>query len=385
MAPRFFDRKDMDNLKRVMDSGRLSSIGGGTVTEEFEEAFKRKIGAKHAIAANSAMSGLHVAVAAAGVGPGDEVIVDPIVHFAGIAVMYNNGVPIFADVDKKTHNIDPDSIRARLTPYTKAIICTHLWGLPCEMDAIMEIAAEHNLVVIEDCAHALLAEYKGRYAGTLGHIGVFSFQQSKHLATGDGGMIVTNDDALFESIRVAWQFGATCEKLAWNYRITEMASAVGLAQLDHAEDYVWRSRRAAEIHEEAISGCQWLVTQPVPEYSRHSHHFIVPVFYGDEYGIDYERFKRACSEAGVSASFGYTQVPAYQYPLFAEPVAYGKGCPTHCPLYKGTLGYEKGSCPTAEELIPRMMLIYTTVVDEQSAQANADRLRQAIEAVSNKK
>lgn len=381
MAPRIFDQKDLGNLKRVLDSGQLCSLGGGTITQEFEEAFKRKINAKYAIAANSAMSGLHVAVAAAGVGPGDEVIVDPIVHFAGIAVMYNNGVPIFADVDKDTHNIDPDSIRERVTPYTKAIICTHLWGLPCEMDAIMEIADEHNLIVIEDCAHALLAQYKGRYTGTLGHIGVFSFQQSKHLATGDGGMIVANDDDLFESIRLAWQFGATCEKLAWNYRITEMASAVGLAQLDHAEDYVNQSRRSAEIIGSTIADCEWLKPQPVPKYSKHSHHFIVPAFYGDEYRIDYDRFKQICSEMGVGASFGYTMVPAYQYPLFAEPVAYGKGCPTHCPLYKGDLRYGKGSCPTAEELIPRMMLIYTTLLDEQSAQAIAGRLQQAIEKV----
>ncbi|MDH7571414.1 MAG: DegT/DnrJ/EryC1/StrS family aminotransferase, partial [Armatimonadota bacterium] len=210
--PHVFGHRDMELLREVIESGNLCSLSGA-MTPRFEAAFAQRLGVRHAIACNSAMSGLHVALAAAGVGPGTEVIVDPIVHFAGFAVMYHNGVPIFADVDARTHNIDPESIATRVTPRTRAIVCTHLWGLPCEMDAVMEVARQHNLVVVEDCAHALFARYRGRYTGTLGHIGVFSFQQSKHLATGDGGMIVTNDDALHEAMREGWRFSASAPRL----------------------------------------------------------------------------------------------------------------------------------------------------------------------------
>ncbi|MBI3945674.1 MAG: DegT/DnrJ/EryC1/StrS family aminotransferase [Armatimonadetes bacterium] len=379
--PHVFGERDLELLREVVESGQLCSMSG-KMTARFEKAFASRLNARHALACNSAMSGLHWAVAAAGVGPGAEVICDPIVHFAGFAAMYHNGVPVFADVDPRTHNMDPNSVRARVTPRTKAIICTHLWGLPCDMDPIMEIAREHNLVVIEDCAHALFATYKGRCTGTLGHIGVFSFQQSKHLATGDGGMIVTNDDRLLSAMRDGWKFGASAATLAWNYRMSELVAAVGLAQLARAEEYVAETVANARTYQAALEGCDWIVPQPVAADSTHVYHIWVPLYYGDRRGIPLERFKARAAEVGLACGFGYLQKPAYQHRVFLEPVAYGRGCPTGCPLYDGDRGYRPGACPNAEEILPRVMLFGTTVVPRESVEANAERLRQLVREFS---
>lgn len=379
--PRVFGEQDLELLREVLHSGQLCSLSG-KMTARFEEAFARRLNARHALGCNSAMSGLHWALAAAGVGPGVEVICDPIVHFAGFAVMYHNGVPIFADVDPRTHNMDPNSVRERVTPRTKAIVCTHLWGLPCDMDPILQIAREHDLIVIEDCAHALFATYKGRYTGTLGHIGVFSFQQSKHLATGDGGMIVTNDDSLYTKMRDGWKFGASAPTLAWNYRMSELVAAVGLAQLERAEAYVEETIANARIYEQALDGCGWIVPQMVPEESTHVYHIWVPAYYGDRRGIPLERFKARAAEVGLSCNFGYLQKPAYLHDVFQQPIAYGRGCPTHCPFYDGDRGYRPGACPNAEALMPRLMLFGTTLADRKSVERNAERLRQLVREFS---
>ena len=203
MTVRIFDDEDLAALKRVLDSGDLSAIGG-QAGRDFEAAFAAEMGVRRAYAVNSGMSALHSAVFAADAGAGDEVICDSMVQFGSAAVMYHNAVPVFADVRRDTHCIDPESVRERITERTKAIICTHLWGLPADMDPIMEIAEEHGLVVIEDNAHGLYAEYKGRLTGTLGHMAEFSFQMSKQLGLGDAGMATTMDerfeDNLWETI-----------------------------------------------------------------------------------------------------------------------------------------------------------------------------------------
>lgn len=382
MSVRIYDDADLSKLKEVLDSGRLCSIGG-EFTPMLEQAFADAMGTKHGVAMNSAMSILHSSVAAADAGVGDEVVCDPIVQFAGIATMYNNAVPVFADVRRDTYNIDPQSIRERITERTKAIIVTHLWGLPCDMDPIMEIAREYNLVVIEDCAHALFAEYKGHYAGTLGHIGSFSFQQSKHLSTGDGGIGITDDEELKDKMvdMAGPTFYSVAHRLAWNYRMTELVAAIALVQLERARKYVDEIVANANLYTEAIMDTEWLVPQRVPEGYKHSYHIWVCTFEGERYGIHYDDFKKAVSDVGCSAGFGYTQQPAYLYPAFYEPIAYGRGCPIKCPLYEGKLNYSRGACPVAEEIIPKMVLIYTAGPKE-SHERNAELLRRAAELFS---
>ncbi|MGB9596493.1 MAG: DegT/DnrJ/EryC1/StrS family aminotransferase, partial [Candidatus Poribacteria bacterium] len=199
MPSRVFDEKELGLLKEVLASGNLSALGGA-MTPKFEAEFAKAMNAKFAVAMNCAMSVLHTGVIVSGAGAGDEVICDPIFVFGAVATMYNNAVPVFVDVDPITMNMNPDLIEAKITDRTKAIIVTHAWGLPAKMDKIVEIAHKHNLFVIEDCAHALFATYKGRYAGTWGDVGSFSFQMSKQMGLGDGGMAVTNDEQIAKDL-----------------------------------------------------------------------------------------------------------------------------------------------------------------------------------------
>ena len=384
MSKRIYDEADLANVKRVLEAGQDGS--GEGIVEELEEEFAQRIGACYAIAVNAGMSGLHMALAAAGVGPGVEAVVDPIVQFGGLSVMYNNGVPIFADIDPATHNMDPRSLQERITDRTRAVVVTHLWGLPAEMRDIRAIADQHDLVLVEDCAHALFAEHRGRKVGTWGHIGMFSFQAAKHLSTGQGGMVVTDDEALMREMRAVAAFGAAPDRLAWVFRMAGVVAAVALAQLERAERYVAEDRENAKLYDQAVEGCEWLVPQAEPPHSVHSHHCWAATFQGDKHGVDYEQFKRVCREEGARLGFGYTQrtwkqaqiVAAYQFPVFALPVAYGKGCPTHCPLYDGELPYREGYCPRAEELIPRLSYCVLSTRLREDVARGAEGLHRSI-------
>lgn len=378
MTVRVFGDEDIKFIRQVFESGNLCSING-KMTPRFERAFAEAVGAKYAVAYNSAMSVLHAAVSASGAGAGDEVICDPLVQFGAAAIMYNNAVPVFADIRPHTHLIDPDSVRERVSPRTKAIIVTHLWGLPADMDPIMEIAREHNLIVIEDCAHSLFATYKGKNTGTLGHIGSFSFQMSKQLATGDGGMATTDNPFLYEEMvdGCGVKGRATFPRLMWNYRMTEVISAIGMAQLRLARTYVEQACQNASFYNEAVADVEWIRTQSVPPERTHSYHIWAGAFYGDEYGIEYEGFKKAVADLGCSVSFGYIGKPAYLFELVREPLAYGRGCPIHCPHHPG-INYQPGLCPNAEDLMPRLMLCGTSGPVERHRE-NAEKLRSAIE------
>lgn len=327
------------------------------------------------------MAGLHMAVAAAGVGPGAEVICDPIVQFSALATMYHNGYPVFADVDPNTHNMDPDSVKKVISPHTKAIIATNLWGQPCELDKLRAIADEHGLVLIEDCAHAIYATHKGKYTGTWGHIGVFSFQMSKQMATGDGGIVITSDDELAEELRQMCSRGSHAEKLTyiWNYRMTELVAAIALVQLDRTEDYVKESIENANIYNDMLKDCEWLEAQGGHEDSVNTYHLYAAAFYGDKHGITLDAFQKALSDTGCSLGFGYNNSqPAYLHPIFTEATAYDEtGCPIKCPFYKGTYKYKPGLCPNAEELMPRLMItgVFTA---KENIERNAECLQQAI-------
>ena len=382
MTMRIFDEEDVAMVREVLQSGNLCSIGG-KMTPRFEQAFAEEMRAKHAVAMNSAMSVLHAGVAAAGAGAGDEVICDPLVQFGAMAAMYNNAIPVFADVRRETHLIDPESIRERVTDRTKAIIVTHLWGLPCDMDPIMAIAEEHNLIVIEDIAHAIYATYKGRLTGSLGHIGSFSFQMSKQLGLGDAGMGTTNDEYLHDQLvgGSGTRGRATFPRVMWNYRINEIVSAVGLVQLKRARQYVTDGVANANLYNEAVKDVAWVRPQHVPSDRTNTYHIWVGTFEGDQYGIDYDAFQQAAKEEGCSVGFGYIHVPAYLHEVFRDPLGYGRGCPTACPLHTGRVNYQRGLCPVAEDIMPRLMLI-GTVGTRESHRENAEKLRKATERLT---
>ncbi len=375
-----YDEKDLQSLKKVLDSGALN--GGENFTTELEERFAEEIGSTHAISMNSAMSLLHAGIYAAGVGVGDEVICDPIVQFSAIATMYNNAHPVFADVDSDTYLMDANSARERITERTKAIVCTNLWGYPAELEELRKVADEHNLVLIEDCAHALFVRHKDKYAGTWGHIGVFSFCSGKHLPTGDGGVGVTDDENLANRLRAVRIFGETPPELAWNFRMTALVAAVSVVQLERVKDYIAQYNANSKFYDEVLEDCEWIKMRYQAPYNEISAYHYAAAFYGDKHGIGYDDFKQAVRDVGCGVSFGFTQKPAYQYELFRVPLAYGsKGCPTKCPWYEGDFEYKDGLCPNAEDLIPRLMTM--GVRSEEGSRRNAELLRKAIEKISN--
>ncbi len=375
-----FDGPELSYLQDILASGQLAQSDEGYVGR-LERAFAEAYGVKYAIAGNAAMSLLIAAMYAAGAGTGDEVVCDPVVQFHAIAALWQNAHPTFADVRAEDWLMDPASAEATVTEHTKAICCTHLWGLPCEVDKLRELADRQEVVLIEDCAHAMFLPYRDRWIGTWGHIGVFSFCQGKHMTSGDGGMAITNDPRLAERLRSVTLFGESPPELATVFRMTEMQAAIALAQLERVKGYLEVYRQSYAVFSAALEGCDWLQPREIRPGSGNSPYWFSFAFRGEEHGVSYEAFKRALFETGGPWMVGFTQVPAYRYKLFRTPLAYqNKGCPLHgCPYYHGSYEYRDGLCPVAEDLIPRLVTT-SCMVPESEAERLAEGLRAAIEA-----
>lgn len=374
MSGRIYSGKEMEYIGEVMSSGRLSSLNGGTFVPRLEQEFARVLGTRHAVAIANCMCALHAAVLYAGAGAGSEVICDAEFIFGSMAVLYNNAIPVFVDIDPVTHNMNPDGIEAAITERTKAIIVTHAWGLPAEMDRIVQIGRKHGLVVIEDCAEALLAEYKGKFAGAWGDIGCYSFQASKQLSTGDGGMATAARDEIRDHLAAqagAPTFQSVAFNLDYNYRMNEMTAAVALAQLDVMPQFIEKLRRNASLYDQAVAGCPWIRVQQGPTGAHHSYYHWAATFAGDEHGLGLDEFRAAVEGAGLSTvSVGYTNMAAYGHPVISERRAHAFFCPEN----RGHSGrYEPGTCPVAERAVPRLILGYVTQ-PESTAREEADKL-----------
>ena len=370
MSGRAYAGNEMAYLQQVLASGKLSSIMGGTFVPRFEQAFAELLGVKHAIAMNTCMSALHAGVICAGAGAGSEVICDSEFVFGAMAVLYHNALPVFVDIDPVTHNMNPDLIEAAITDRTKAIIATHAWGLPAEIDRIVEIGHRHGLLVIEDCAESLLADYKGTMTGGWGDIGCFSFQASKQLSLGDGGMATTNREDLRKGLAAhagAPTFLSVAYNLDYNYRMNEPTAAIGLAQVETIAAFIEGLRTNAAYYDQAVDGCPWIRLQRGPECAHHSFYHWAATFTGD----DLAEFKKAMEAAGLqSVSVGYTNKPAYQHGLIADRLAHA----FHCPENAGsTARYHAGLCPVAEQVIPRLLIGYL-VESEEQAKREAEKL-----------
>jgi len=250
---RTFGIEEIELLRQALGSGTLNCTKG-TMVMRFEKLFAQRLGVAHATAVTSGTAAIHCAVAAVNPNPGDEIISSPITDMGAIApILYQGAIPVFADVDPKSLLVTPETVAPRITRRTKAIIVTHLFGNVCDMDPIMELAKTHNLTVIEDAAQALDAKYNGKPVGSIGHIGCFSLQQTKHITTGEGGIVVTNDPQYGRTIRLfhdkAWGYGDPKPDhyfLALNYRMTELQGAVAVAQLDKLEWSVQQRQKMAE-------------------------------------------------------------------------------------------------------------------------------------------
>ncbi len=361
----------------VLDSGILSrylgewdpDFYGGPTVRAFEADWARLSGCKHAIAVNSCTSGLYAAVGAAGAGPGDEVIVSPYTMVASVtAAVVFNAVPVFADIDPDIYALSAETIAPKITKRTKAIIVVHLFGQPADMNPIMELARRHGIVVIEDCAQAPFATYKGRPVGTLGDVGVFSLNYHKHIHTGEGGMCVTNDDDIADRIQMIRNHAEAVVEdkgtknlvnmIGFNFRLGEMEAAIGRSQLRKGPGLVAQRKANVAYLERQLSGIPGLAMPKIGPAGDHVYYVHALDFDEREAGVSRELFVKAVKaelpvtqlreQEGPLIGAGYAK-PIYLAPMFRKMVGYGEvQCPFRCPHYAGTAVYDMGICPNAE-------------------------------------
>jgi dTDP-4-amino-4,6-dideoxygalactose transaminase len=312
-------------LLRALHSGKWGKLDGSEVST-FEKRFADYCGCRHGIAVVNGTVSLRIALLAGRIQAGDEVIVPPYTFLAtATAVIEANATPVFVDVDRQTFNLDPSKIEPAITPRTRAIIPVHLGGLPCDMDAINAIAQKHNLLVIEDAAHAHGSIYKGRKAGSIGDMGSFSFQSSKNLNSGEGGILVTNNDELANRCRSIHNCGRISggawyehHVISGNYRLGEFNGAILNCQLDRLDEQTDRRDRNGRYLDEKLSSVPGISPQKrTRDCGRNAYH-LYPFHYDAKvFGLPRARFMEAMQKEGIPASPGYV-VPLYKQPLFAE-------------------------------------------------------------------
>jgi dTDP-4-amino-4,6-dideoxygalactose transaminase len=401
-------REEIEAGKAVLESGLLSGFYGswdekffgGDKVREFERDWANFFEVKHAVTVNSNTSGLIVAVGAIGIEPGDEVIVSPwTMSASATAIVVWNAIPVFADIEDETFNLDPASIERNITPRTRAIMVTDIFGHAADMDAIMAIARSHQLKVIEDCAQAPAARYRGRYAGTIADVGVYSLNYHKHIHTGEGGVCVTNDAALAERLQLirnhaeAVVAGKGVEDISnmigFNFRMTEIEAAIGIEQLKKLKTLTAaRTSQAARL-DAGLSGLRGLRTSVVKAECSHVY-YVYPLVYDDtQTGVPRAKLVEALRAEGVPASLGYLNL--HLLPMYQQRIAHGRhGFPWSAAFYQGSVSYAKGICPVAEDLHDRRYIGMSMCLFDYTAQdidllisafrkvwSNLDRLKQA--------
>lgn len=358
-------------VQRVMESGVLSQfLGawdpdfyGGEKVRQFEKDWADYFGVKHAVTVNSNTSGLMCALGAIGLEPGDEVIVSPWTMCASAtAILVWNAIPVFADIEEKTFCLDPASIEKRITPRTRAIVVTDIFGHPADLDAIMKLARKHKLRVIEDAAQVPGAKYKGSFAGTIADIGVFSLNYHKHIHTGEGGVCVTDDAELAERMQLIRNHGEAVVEgkgvsridnvIGFNFRMGELEAAIGIEQLKKLRGLL--DDRRAVAHGIA-AGLKGLTGLKLPEEQPDCTHvyYIFGMIYDPKItGVSRDRMVEALAAEGVPISGRYCNI--HLLPMYQKKIGYGKqGYPWTGGQYKGDVSYAKGICPVAEDLQDR--------------------------------
>jgi dTDP-4-amino-4,6-dideoxygalactose transaminase len=357
-----FGDAELNQLREALDQNTLFYWAGKKV-QEFCARVASLYGTKYAVAASSGTAAIHTALGALGISQGDEVIVSPITDMGSlIGILFQNAIPVFADLDPHTYNMDVRSIENRITDKTKAVVVVHLAGNPSDMDEIMTLAQKHNFYVVEDCAQTPLALYKKRYTGTIGHIGCFSTNDFKHISTGDGGVLVTNDETLYKKVfrfvdKNYNRLSPTgsmrdVEFLAPNYRMTELQGAVGLAQLEKLPGICKRHTAIGDRITAGIGGLKGVYPPLIKEGNVSTYWFYMMRINKAEAGVDAEEFAKALNAEGVPCQKGYIPSPVYLYPLFQNKSAYlGTHAPFDSPYYGREISYPQGLCPVAEEIL----------------------------------
>jgi dTDP-4-amino-4,6-dideoxygalactose transaminase len=317
-------------IDEVVDSIRSGWLGTGPKVARFEDDFKGYKGAPHAAALYSCTAALHLAMVASGVGPGDEVITTPLTFCASVnAIIHTGATPVLADVDPGSMNIDPSCIEEKITPRTRAIMPVHFAGRPCDMDAIMALAEKHDLMVIEDCAHAIETRYHGREAGLFGDFGCFSFYVTKNVITGEGGMVLAKDEALAARIKVLALHGMS--KDAWKrfsdsgwvhyqvveagfkYNMMDIQAAIGIHQLKRVEANWQRREQIWNRYNEAFAALPIGTPADPEENTRHAYHLYTIMVARGRSGIARDEFLAAVQTQNVGVGVHYLSVPEHPY------------------------------------------------------------------------
>lgn len=381
-------------IMRVMDGRHLSlfqgaykpnapyNFLGGPEVQALERAAEKMTGARHVVAVNSATSGLSAAIGALGLGFGDEVIVSPYTMSAcAVAPLWYGAIPVFADVTEEG-SLDPKSVRERVTQRTKAILVVHQFGIPADMDGIMQVAKEHNLKVIEDCAQAWAATYKGKTVGTIGDIGICSFNVHKTIQCGEGGLCVTNDDELALRLQCIRNHGeavvadAGYERIenivGANFRMTELQAAIAQEQLKKLPALNAQRIAMADHLSKSLSKHAALVP-PKMDANRQATYYVYPMrFRAEHANMSREEFVAALAAEGIPLSQGYVK-PLYLLPIFQKKSAFQKGYPWSAPENKGhSAKYEPGTCPMAEKLHKEEMMLSMYICSPQTMEDMED-------------
>jgi len=362
---RFFGEEELALVTEVMKSGRLNYLAGGGKVAQFERDFSEVFGVQYAVATSCGTAAIHAAVLALDLDPGSEVIVAPITDMGTIIpILMQQLIPVFADVDPTTCNITPSSVAEKITDRTRAIIVVHMFGHPCEMGPMVELARKHKLFLIEDCCQAFLTKCDGKVCGTFGDLGCFSFQQSKHMTTGDGGMVISNDDELGKRMRLATDKGWPRQGqfrdhlfLAPAYHMTELQAAVGIAQLKKLHAIVDARRENARKMHPLIQNIGGVTPPTECPWATHTYWKYPIRVELSAFAVDMQTMADALKAEGIQSWAGYTKVPIYQYDVLTLPRTFGKsGWPI-----SGVTGkrhtYGPGLCPNAEQVLTEMIVL----------------------------
>lgn len=345
------DEADIAAVVKVLRSDYLTT---GPAVEQFEKKVSEYVGAKYAVAVTNGTAALHIACLAAGIGEGDEVITSPITFAASAnCVLYCGGTPVFADIDLQTYNISPEEIEKKITGRTKAIIPVHFAGQPCDMDAIGSIAKKYGLMVIEDGAHALGASCHGKRIGTFSDMTTFSFHPVKPITTGEGGMVVTDNEQLYRKLKLFRSHGIIREEnlmdesfpergegwyyqqieLGYNYRMTDFQAALGTSQMNKLDAFLTRRREIAGRYDEAFAKRSGIKIPYVPDGMKSGWHLYVIRFLNGKRREAY----RQLQAAGIGVNVHY--IPVYHHPYYRK------------------LGYHQTYCPNAEKLYEQILTL----------------------------
>jgi dTDP-4-amino-4,6-dideoxygalactose transaminase len=354
-------------IAEVVDSLKSCWLGTGPKVARLEREFAAYKGSPHAVAMHSCTAALHLAMLAADLKPGDEVITTPLTFCATVnAILHAGATPVLADVDRKTLNIDPERVEAAITPRTRAILPVHFAGRPCDMDALCDLAKRKDLVLIEDCAHAIETEYKGRKAGLFGDFGCFSFYATKNITTGEGGMVLTRDEAKAARLKTLALHGMSKDawkrfsdegykhyqvvELGFKYNMMDLQAAIGIHQLPRVESWLVRRNELWRVYDEAFASLPIEIPAAQEANTRHARHLYTILVDEKRAGISRDAFLSAMTEQNVGVGVHYLSVPEHPY-------------------YQRTFGWKPEDYPNAMEIGRRTVSVPLSagLTDEDAA------------------